>query len=128
MLIHDYSGRRYVTLKIFLQASAMGRQVDNELTMYRRMEQSPKGHPGRDAVRTLLDTFYIDGPQDKHQCLVHPPLLESILTFLGRNPVERLPSAVIAFVLQRLFFALDYLHTECQIIHTGLCPDLSLLL
>ena len=68
----------------------MGQQVDHELKMYRRMEQSPRGHPGRGAVRTLLDTFYIDGPENKHQCLVHPPLFESILTFLQRNPVGRL--------------------------------------
>lgn len=102
----------------------MGQQAEHELKMYRRMEQSPKGHRGRDVVRTLLDTFYIDGPGDKHQCLVHPPLFESILTFLRRNPVERLPSAVIALVFLRLFLALDYLHTECQIIHTGSLPDL----
>ncbi|RDL34660.1 Uncharacterized protein BP5553_07788 [Venustampulla echinocandica] len=122
-LARDMNGRRYVMLKIFVQASSMGQQVDHELKMYRRMEQSPKGHPGREAVRTLLDTFYIDGPEDKHRCLVHPPLWESVLTFLRRNPVERLPSAVMAFVLQRLFLALDYLHTECQIIHTDIKAD-----
>jgi hypothetical protein len=96
----------------------MGLHVDNEVNMYRHMEQST-AHPGRDVIRTLLDTFYIDGPQDKHRCLVHPPLWESVLAFLCRNPVERLPSPVIAVVLHRLFLALDYLHTECQIAHTG---------
>ena len=97
----------------------MGEHVDNEVNMYRRMEQSPTAHPGRNVIRTLLDTFYIDGPQDKHRCLVHPPLWESVLAYLRRNPVERLPSPVIAVVLHRLFLALDYLHTECQIAHTG---------
>lgn len=107
-------------LKIFIQASSMGQQVDNELNMYRYMEQSSTAHPGRNVIRTLLDTFYIDGPQDKHRCLVHPPLWESVLSFLRRNPVEKLPSAVLAVVLHRLFLALDYLHTECQIAHAGL--------
>ena len=106
----------------------MGQQVDHELNVYRHMEQSPTAHPGCDMIRTLLDTFYIDGPQDKHRCLIHPPLWESVLTFLRRNPVERLPSAVIAVVLHRLFLALDYLHTECQIAHTGLSPHMSSLL
>ncbi|KFY21411.1 hypothetical protein V493_07421 [Pseudogymnoascus sp. VKM F-4281 (FW-2241)] len=122
-LARDMNARKYVMLKIFIQTSAMAEQVDDELKMYRRMEQSPKRHPGHKAVRTLLDTFYIDGSEDKHQCLVHPPLFESILTFLRRNPVEPLPSAVIAFVLLRLFLALDYLHTECQIIHTDIKAD-----
>lgn len=112
-------------LKIFVQASSMGQQVDNELNMYKYMEQSPTVHPGRDVIRTLLDTFYIDGPQDKHRCLVHLPLWESVLAFLRRNPIERLPSPVIAVVLHRLFLALDYLHTECHIAHTGSYPLIS---
>lgn len=103
----------------------MGNQVDDEIAMYRRIEQSSKGHPGRDAVRTLLDTFYIDGPEDRHRCLVHRPLWESVLAFLRRNPAERLPAVIVAVVLRRLFLALDYLHTECQIIHTGLCIPFS---
>lgn len=121
-MCRDFSARRYVMLKIFVQASSMGQQVDNELDMYRHMEKFATAHPGRAVIRTLLDTFYIDGPQDKHRCLVHPPLWESVLAFLRRNPVERLPSAVLAVVLQRLFLALDYLHTECQIAHIGVCP------
>ena len=90
-------------LKIFVQASLMDQHVDNELNIYRHIEQSPTAHPGRNVIRTLLDTFYIDGPQDKHRCLVHLPLWESVLVFLRRNSVERLPSALIAVVLHRLF-------------------------
>lgn len=103
----------------------MGQQLDDELQMYKRMERGSKYHPGRNAVRSLLDSFDVDGPEDEHRCLVHPPLWESILTFLHRNPVRRLPPPVLAFVLQRLFLALDYLHTECQIIHAGLYPDFA---
>lgn len=99
----------------------MGEQLDRELTMYKRISRSSTKHPGRGAVRELLDSFDITGPDGCHRCLVHPPLWESVLTFLHRNPVMRLPSPVLAFVLRRLFFALDFLHTECQIIHTGTC-------
>lgn len=58
---------------------------------------------------------------------MHPPLWESVLTFLHRNPVQRLPSPVLVFVFQRLFLALDYLHTECQIIHAGMFSSLVFL-
>ncbi|KAJ5162888.1 kinase-like protein [Penicillium coprophilum] len=122
-LARDMDDRRYVMLKIFVRASSMGKQVDNELNMYKYMEESPTAHPGHDVIRTLLDTFYIDGSQDKNRCLVHPPLWESVLAFLRRNPVERLPSPVIAVVLHRLFLALDYLHTECHITHTDIKAD-----
>lgn len=89
----------------------MGQQVEDELKMYQRINRASK-HPGRNAIRSLLDAFHIDGPsEDKHQCLVYPPLFESVWEFLHRNPVQRLPKPVLA---------LDYLHTECQIIHTGI--------
>ena len=97
----------------------MGTRLDNEVTMYKRMSSCSEKHPGRDAVRGLLDSFDVTGPDGCHRCLVHPPLLESLLAFLRRNPIRRLPALVLAFTLYRLFLALDYLHTECQIIHTG---------
>lgn len=103
----------------------MGQQLDDELKIYKRIETASKTHPGSNAVRSLLDTFDVDGPEDKHRCLVHPPLWESVWTFLHRNPIQRLPSPVLALVLQRLFLALDYLHSECQIIHTGMCFRLA---
>ncbi|GFF55895.1 hypothetical protein IFM58399_10185 [Aspergillus lentulus] len=113
--------------RIFIKSTSMGQQLDDELKMYQRMERGSKSHPGRKAVRSLLDSFDVDGPDDEHRCLVHPPLWESVLTFLHRNPVHRLPQPVLTFVLQRMFLALDYQHTECQIIHTGLCSNFALL-
>lgn len=106
-------------LTVYIQASSMGRHADDELNLYKHMGQITTSHPGQDVVRALLDTFNIDGPKGQHRCLVHVPLWESVLAYLRRNPVERLPSAVIAVVLHRLFLALDYLHTECKIAHTG---------
>ncbi|KAI1962013.1 hypothetical protein LOZ58_003092 [Ophidiomyces ophidiicola] len=107
----------YVTLKIFITSTSMGQQLDDELTMYKRLERGSKSHPGRKAVRVLLDSFDVNGPTDKHRCLVHPPLWESVLTFLCRNRIHRLPVPVMATVLKYLFLALDYLHSECKIIH-----------
>ncbi|KEZ46697.1 Serine/threonine protein kinase [Scedosporium apiospermum] len=122
-LARDMTYRRYVTLKIFIKSASMGQQLDDELQMYKRIERGSTSHPGRSAVRSLLDSFDVDGPEDKHRCLVHPPLWDSVLTFLYRNPVQRLPAPVLAFVLKRVFLALDYLHTECQVIHADIKAD-----
>lgn len=108
-----------MALKLFVNSESMGGQLEHELMMYKRISSSVAKHPGRGAVRELLDYFDVDGPDGSHRCLVHPPLWESVLTFLQRNPVGRLPAPVLAFVLRRLFLALDFLHTECKIIHTG---------
>lgn len=98
----------------------MGQQLENELEMYKRIFASSSKHPGRSAVRELLDSFDVTGTDGSHRCLVHPPLWESMWTFLNRNPVRRLPPVVLAVTLRRLFQALDYLHTECKVIHTGI--------
>ncbi|KAF5604824.1 CMGC SRPK kinase [Fusarium pseudocircinatum] len=91
--------------------------------MYKRISASSPNHPGRSAVRELLDSFDVAGPDGSHRCLVHPPLWESMWTFLSRNPVRRLPPVVLAVTLRRLFLALDYLHTECKVIHTDIKGD-----
>ncbi|KAI1354392.1 serine threonine protein kinase, CMGC group [Xylaria sp. FL0043] len=123
-LARDLSGRRHVALKLFVNSESMGRQLDNELNTYKRMKERGSGnHPGRAVVRELLDSFDIEGPDGQHRCLVHPPLFESVLTFLRRNPVERLPAPILAVVLHRLFLALDFLHRECAIIHTDIKAD-----
>ncbi|PLN85805.1 protein kinase-like protein [Aspergillus taichungensis] len=115
--------RRYVTLKIYIKSALMGQQLDDELKIYKRIEGAPQRHPGRKYVRSLLDSFDVSGPEDRHRCLVHPPLWESVLDFLFRNPVQRLPTPILAVTLHRLFLALDYLHTECKIIHTDIKAD-----
>ncbi|KAI0406273.1 serine threonine protein kinase, CMGC group [Xylaria palmicola] len=122
-LARDLGGRRHVALKLFVNSESMGKQLDRELAIYKRISTSATNHRGRGAVRELLDSFDVTGPDGQHRCLVHPPLWESVLTFLHRNPVRRLPAPVLAFVLHRLFLALDFLHTECQIIHTDIKAD-----
>lgn len=98
----------------------MGDQLDDEVNIYKRIEAGPKRHTGRRAVRSLLDSFEVDGPDGQHRCLVHPPLWESMLDLLHRNPIRKFPPVIVAVILLRTFQALDYLHTHCQIIHTGM--------
>ncbi|KAH9885146.1 serine threonine protein kinase, CMGC group [Xylariomycetidae sp. FL2044] len=122
-LARDLDGRQHVALKLFVNSASMGKQLEHELSIYRRISASVAKHPGRDAVRNLLDSFDISGPHGSHRCLVHPPLWESTLTFLHRNPIRRLPSPVLRVILRRLFLALDFLHAECRIIHTDIKAD-----
>lgn len=112
-----------MTLKIYIESGSMApAQLNHELNMYSRVNAGPNSHPGKEAVRSLLDSFKIDRRADKkHEYLVDTPSWENVWALLHRNPIQRLPSPVLAFVLHRLFLALDYLHTECNMIHTGVC-------
>ncbi|KAG9249752.1 kinase-like domain-containing protein [Emericellopsis atlantica] len=108
-LARDLTHQRHVALKLYVHSGSIGDQIDNEIDMYKRIEAGPKRHPGYDAIRPLLGSFDMDGPDGKHRRLVHTPLLES--------------PPIVAFVLKQLFLALDFLHSECQVIHTDLKAD-----
>ena len=117
--LHYYSDRRHVALKVYMHSKAVGDVFEAELDIYKRMEKGSKRHPGSRVVRALLDTFNVSGPAGEHRCLVHDPLWEDLHTFVQRSAVKRLPPDLAASILHHLFLGLDFLHTECQVIHTG---------
>lgn len=119
MLTDHASQRRHVALKVFIRSQALGENLENEMAMFKRVEQRQSDHPGRDAVRTLLDSFEVSGPDGDHLILAHPPLGRSIEGVIRRTNPRRLPLAGLRYVLKELFLALEYLHKECNIIHTG---------
>ncbi|KAM3531352.1 hypothetical protein MY4038_004515 [Beauveria bassiana] len=115
--------RRHVALKVFIRSQALGDGVGNEIAMFKRMEQRKSSHPGRSAVRTLLDSFHLDGPEGEHLVLAHPPLWRSIEAAIRCTSPRRLPASGLRYVLKDLFLALEYLHDGCQIIHTDIKAD-----
>lgn len=118
-MLRTSSHCRHVALKLYIDSKLLGAKLDNEINIYNRLEAGPKSHLGYGAVRSLHDSFDVDGPYGYHNCLVHPPLSESVASFVRRNHPEGLPAPLMALVLKRLFSALDFLHRECQVIHTG---------
>ncbi|KAG6024346.1 hypothetical protein E4U19_003845 [Claviceps sp. Clav32 group G5] len=119
-LARDLTAGQHVALKLYVESDSSDISLDNELKAYKRIQNTSTKHPGRYAVRSLLDSFPIDGPNGRHQCLVHPPLWDSLYGVRHRNPVRRFPEQIMALVLARLFQALDLLHQECHIAHTDI--------
>ncbi|KAK8116055.1 CMGC/SRPK protein kinase [Apiospora sp. TS-2023a] len=102
------SQQRHVALKVFIRSQALGKKrVGNEIAMYRRMEQRASSHPGRGVVRTLLDSFRVDGPDREHLVLAHPPLGESVEGAIRRSSPRHLTVFGVRFVLKDISLALD---------------------
>ena len=70
----------------------------------------------------MLDNFEVTGPKGTYQCVVHEPLLTSVLHFQAGFDPPSLPEDLLKGLLQQVLLALDYLHTEANVIHTGLYP------
>ncbi|KAL5346504.1 hypothetical protein ACLOAV_008775 [Pseudogymnoascus australis] len=75
-LSHDLQQNSYAALKVYRLDTEQGE--NREISIYKKFEQLDSSHPGRKYVRTMLDSFGVQGPQGYHQCLVHRPLWQNI--------------------------------------------------
>ena len=104
-----------MTLKIYT------RDEDNkeEFQIYKQLNQGSSWHPGHAHIRKALDIFTIPRSGGDHPCLVQKPMWESFRDLLYRNPSHRFTEDLLKAGLMQIFLALDYLHTECKLVHTG---------
>ncbi|KAH6719717.1 kinase domain-containing protein [Leptodontidium sp. MPI-SDFR-AT-0119] len=80
-------------------------------------------HNGFPLVRTIIDSFEVIGPDGTHICLVYESRRESLRLFRRHFTDSRLPLPLLKGYLQMPLMGLDYLHSECQIIHIDLKLD-----
>ncbi|OJZ83706.1 hypothetical protein ASPFODRAFT_62835 [Aspergillus luchuensis CBS 106.47] len=118
-LARDLEGHRYVTLKVYT------RDEDNaeQFRIYNHLQEHKSSHPGYAHVRTALDLFTISRNGGNHHCLVQQPMWESFRHLLYRNPTHRFTEDLLKAGLMQMFLALDYLHTECKLVHTDIKSD-----
>ncbi|KAI6779942.1 Serine/threonine-protein kinase SRPK [Emericellopsis cladophorae] len=122
-LARDLNSNQHVALKVFVLSQAFGGPASQELGIHARLASSPQDHPGREAIPHMLGSFEVSSAEGDHQCLVHQPLWNNLQTYLDESPDGRLSKEALANVLYNVFKALDYLHPECQIVHTDIKPD-----
>lgn len=70
-----------------------------------------------------MRTFPIERQGRHYQCLVQRPMWDSWRDLLYRNSSGRFSTALLKGGLRHLLLALDYLHTECKLVHTDIKAD-----
>ncbi|GKZ39641.1 hypothetical protein AbraIFM66950_000802 [Aspergillus brasiliensis] len=115
-LDQDLQSHRYVTLKIYTRDESH----TEEFNIYQHISQGNPSHPGYSYVRAALDTFTIPRPGGDHPCLVQQPMWDSFHDLLFRNPRRRFTEDLLRCGLMQVFLALDYLHSECKVVHTDI--------
>jgi len=93
-------------------------RVYEELEVLQRITEQAMitSHPGRHHVMTLQGSFELDSPHGRHLCLIHRAL-GIFPALLERH--KKLPVPIVKHVARQLLKALDFLHSQCRIIHTG---------
>lgn len=112
----------HVTLKI-----GTPQALENEHRVLRLLKTIKSNHAGSLLVRQMLDEFEVDNKDGVFQCIIHPPLAISVKEFRKLFPshATRIPTGMLKLVLKHLLLALDFLHTEAKVIHTGKCDKNS---
>lgn len=115
---------RYVAVKIGSTGEyAQRKGVEAELATLKRISHAQPQHQGRHFARKLVDSFTIESANAQHVCLAFEPLREPLFLYRRRFIGDVIPPEVLKVIVQMILHGLDYLHSECQIIHTDLKPD-----
>ncbi|KAK1143748.1 hypothetical protein N8T08_006149 [Aspergillus melleus] len=96
--------------------------VTREIEIYNHLKAIQSDHAGLSCLRPLIDTFDAQSPDGNgvHTCLVHPPLGISLSQLTPLLPDGVMTSAMVRTTIRNILAALDFLHTEAQVIHTDL--------
>ncbi|KAI9841786.1 MAG: hypothetical protein M1837_000380 [Sclerophora amabilis] len=113
---------RYVALKIAVSDFIDEDAAKHELDISQRLVTNPS-HIGFQFVRTVLDSFEATGPHGTHTCLVFESMREPIWLHQRRWKNSDTPLPLLKVYIKFLLQGLDYLHSECRIIHTDLKLD-----
>lgn len=87
--------------------------------MYKALNNGNSHLPGYTYVRKALGAFTVPREGGDHRCLVLAPAAHSFGDLCEVNPGDRLSPGIICLSLQQILSAVDYLHSACEIIHTG---------
>ncbi|XP_059188421.1 SRSF protein kinase 3 [Centropristis striata] len=120
------SGRR-VAVKVLKSGAGFTQAGQDELALLRCASGPTSRHPSSQRIVQLLDEFKLAGVNGVHMCLVlellGPDLRSWQLCFGNPGLTRPLVKQILIQVLQ----GLDYLHTQCKIIHTDIKPENILL-
>ncbi|KAI0805371.1 kinase domain protein [Xylaria sp. FL0064] len=110
---------RYVSIKI----AALDTNATREMRASKRISNPTTSHEGLHLIRTPIDEFQLKGPEGTHSCFVYKPMRETISQFQHRLQRPKLDLRLFKFYTYCLLLSLDYLHTECRLIHTDIKDD-----
>jgi len=109
-----------VTLKIATSNPDHDDTIHHELEINQILKRNPS-LTGFAFVRVAFDDFIAIGPTGAaHLCLVFEAMREPLSQFQHRLVGDSIPPQLLKVYVDFILQGLDYLHSECQVIHTGL--------
>ncbi|KAG6119016.1 hypothetical protein E4U14_005988 [Claviceps sp. LM454 group G7] len=121
-LARDLKCQRYVALKLLTNNCYGGPYeiFEREILEKVRDVSRKSSHEGRKHVLPLNEHFTHQGPNGNHVGLTFDVLGHDLYTESMRYAYGRVPVKAVKEIVRQLLKGLDFLHTECGVIHTDL--------
>ncbi|EZF75074.1 CMGC/SRPK protein kinase [Trichophyton soudanense CBS 452.61] len=116
----NWQSERYLALKVGNSDFKDAEQAAHEFNIERHIGSMSDRHNGRNYLRTFVEQFEENGPNGMHMCLAYEPMREPLWLFQSRLRNKRFHLGLLKGYIKLLLKGLDYLHTECNVIHTDL--------
>ncbi|KIK49627.1 hypothetical protein CY34DRAFT_121644 [Suillus luteus UH-Slu-Lm8-n1] len=122
-LIKDTHENRYSALKVVKSATRYAEAARDEIKLLSQVAAANPHHPGRPHVVSFLDSFQHRTLQETHVCIVFEPLGETLLALIQRNKKKGVPKPLVKVIAKQVLLGLQYLHDECDLVHTDIKPE-----
>jgi len=124
VLAPSNSHRRFVALKIQKSAPHYLDAAKDEVQLLSRAKQKlDANHVHENYIAQMLDSFIVSAHNGKHVVFVFEVLGENLLDLIKSYNYRGLPMAIVKKIAKEVLLGLDWLHTQCGIIHTDLKPE-----
>lgn len=91
----------------------------HEHDIEKHISEQNRPHRGRGIIRTFYESFDVTGPEGNHLCLTYEPMREPLWILQRRFVSQKLPISIAKAYILILLAGVDFLHTECKVVHTG---------
>jgi serine/threonine protein kinase len=122
-LILSHSDKRHAALKIVKSAGRYSETARDEIKLLRQITNASPSHSGRAHIVSFLDSFTHTIPSAAHICISFEPLGANILSLIEKNRRKGVPPCVVKSITRQVLLGLQYLHEECDLVHTDIKPE-----
>lgn len=122
-LVKDNLKKTHSALKVVKSAGRYAETARDEIKLLSQVSSANPNHPGRPYIVSFLDSFSHQGPESSHICIVFEPLGENLLALIERNKKRGVAKALVKTVAKQILLGLQYLHDECDLVHTDIKPE-----
>jgi serine/threonine-protein kinase SRPK3 len=117
------SEKRHSALKIVKSAGRYSETARDEIKLLRQITNASPSHPGRAHIVAFLDSFTHTVSSTAHICITLEPLGANLLSLIEKNRKKGVPPAVVKSIARQVLLGLQYLHDECDLVHTDIKPE-----